>query len=51
VRSTPVPIPPEPVRTPVVELMRREVIRADDNEGRRSLFLRALDTLGIGFNS
>ncbi|OGO57115.1 MAG: hypothetical protein A2V85_18095 [Chloroflexi bacterium RBG_16_72_14] len=51
VSSAPFPIPPEPVRTPAVELMRREVIRADDHEGRRSLFLRALDTLGIGFNS
>ena len=51
VRSAPVPIPPEPIRTPAVELMRREVIRADDHEGRRSLLLRALDTLGIGFDS
>ena len=51
VRSAPFPIPPEPVRTPAVELMRREVIRADANEGRRSQFLRALDTLGIGFDS
>ncbi len=51
VRSAPVPIPPEPVRTPVVELMRRAVIRADANEGRRSLFLRTMDTLGIGFDS
>jgi len=49
VRSTPFPIPPEPLRTPAVELMRREVIRADEHEGRRSLFLRALDTLGIAY--
>jgi glycine/D-amino acid oxidase-like deaminating enzyme len=51
VRSAPFPIPPEPVRTPVVELMRREVIRADEEEGRRSLFLRTMDALGIGFDS
>ncbi len=50
VRSRPFPIPPEPIRTPAVELMRREVIRADEN-GRRSPFLRALDVLGIGFDS
>jgi glycine/D-amino acid oxidase-like deaminating enzyme len=51
VRSRPVPIPPEPIRTPAVELMRRAVIGADDHEGRRSWFLRAMDTLGIGFDS
>jgi glycine/D-amino acid oxidase-like deaminating enzyme len=51
VRSRPFPIPPEPVRAPAVEVMRRAVIGADDAEGRRSLFLRAMDTLGIGFDS
>ena len=51
VRSRPFPIPPEPIRTPAVGLMRREVIRADQHEGRRSLFLRAMDALGIGFDS
>jgi hypothetical protein len=47
----PFPIPPEPIRTPAVEIMRRQVIGADDHEGRRSWFLRAMDTLGIGFDS
>ena len=51
VRSRPFPIPIEPARTPAVELMRRQVIAADANEGRRSLFLRAMDALGIGFDS
>ena len=51
VRSRPFPIPPEPIRTPAVELMRRAVIGADDHEGRRSWFLRAMDMLGIGFDS
>lgn len=51
VSSPPFPIPPEPVRTPAVALMRREVIRADEQEGRRSPFLRVLDMLGIGFDS
>ena len=51
VRSRPFPIPTEPFRTPAVEIMRRSVIGADDHEGRRSLFLRAMDTLGIGFDS
>jgi glycine/D-amino acid oxidase-like deaminating enzyme len=51
VRSRPFPIPPEPIRTPAVELMRRSVIAADAHEGRRGPFLRAMDTLGIGFDS
>ncbi len=51
VRSRPFPIPPEPIRTPAVEVMRRAVIGADEHEGRRSWFLRAMDALGIGFDS
>jgi glycine/D-amino acid oxidase-like deaminating enzyme len=51
VNSRPLPIPPEPVRTPVVEVMRRQVVAADANEGRRSLFLQAMDAIGIGFDS
>ncbi|MEI7744734.1 MAG: FAD-dependent oxidoreductase, partial [Chloroflexota bacterium] len=51
VNSRPFPIPPEPVRAPVVELMRRQVMAADDNEGRRNVFLQAMDALGIGFDS
>jgi glycine/D-amino acid oxidase-like deaminating enzyme len=51
VRSSPLPIPPEPLRTPAVELMRRAVIDADDHGGRRSWFLRAMDALGVGFDS
>ena len=51
VRSRPFPIPPEPVRTPAVELMRRAVIDADRHEGRPGPFLRAMEALGIGFDS
>lgn len=51
VRSSPLPFPPEPLRTPAVELMRRAVIDADDHAGRRSWFLRAMDALKIGFDS
>lgn len=49
--SRPIPIPPEPFRTPIVEGMRRQVIAADSHEGRRGWFLRAMDALGIGFDS
>jgi glycine/D-amino acid oxidase-like deaminating enzyme len=51
VRSSPFPFPPEPFRYAAVELVRRELDRADRNEGRRSLLLRSLDALGIGYDS
>jgi glycine/D-amino acid oxidase-like deaminating enzyme len=51
VRSRPVPFPPEPLRSIAVNLVRRELARADRNEGRRGLLLRTLDGLGIGFDS
>jgi glycine/D-amino acid oxidase-like deaminating enzyme len=51
VRSAPLPIPPEPLRTPVVNAMRDAVIAADARGGERSLFLRAMDALGVGFDS
>jgi glycine/D-amino acid oxidase-like deaminating enzyme len=51
VRSAPFPFPPDPLRSAAVELVRRELDRADRNEGRRGLLLRTLDALGIGFDS
>jgi glycine/D-amino acid oxidase-like deaminating enzyme len=51
VRSRPIPFPPEPLRWLTVETVRRELDRADRNEGRRGLLLRTLDALGIGFDS
>lgn len=51
VRSTPLPIPPEPLRSPLVGMMRDAVIGADAHGGERGWFLRAMDALGIGFDS
>ncbi len=51
VSSPPVPFPPEPLRSAVVETVRRELDRADRSEGRRGLILQTLDALGIGFDS
>jgi glycine/D-amino acid oxidase-like deaminating enzyme len=51
VRGGPFPFPPEPVRSVAVGLVRRELDRADRSDGRRSLLLRSLDWLGIGFDS
>jgi glycine/D-amino acid oxidase-like deaminating enzyme len=51
VRSAPFPFPPEPLRSIAVNLVRRELDRADRNEGRRGLLLKTLDAIGIGFDS
>ena len=51
VRRKPVPFPPEPVRSGVIQLTRWSIARADRHEGRRNLWLRTLDRLGLGFDS
>ena len=51
VRSPPIPFPPEPLRSVAVNAVRHELDRADREEGRRSVLLRTLDALGIGFDS
>jgi glycine/D-amino acid oxidase-like deaminating enzyme len=51
VRTKPVPFPPEPVRSAVIQLTRASLARADRHEGHRDLWLRTLDRLGLGFDS
>ena len=51
VRTRPLPFPPEPLRFGVVQLTRWSLDRADRNAGRRNLWLRALDQMGLGFDS
>jgi len=51
VRRRPVPFPPEPLRTAVIQLTRNRLAAADRNEGRRGLWLTALDRLGLGFDT
>jgi glycine/D-amino acid oxidase-like deaminating enzyme len=51
VRSKPVPFPPEPLRSGVIQLTRSSIARADANEGRRDAWLRLLDRIGLGFDS
>ena len=51
VRETPLPFPPEPARAFGINLTRRELERSDHRGGRRSLWLKALDRAGIGFDS
>src|SRR5918992_730437 len=51
VRSKPIPFPPEPLRWAGITLTRRALAKADRREGRRGPWLRALDRLGMGFDS
>ena len=51
VTSPPIPFPPEPLRSLAVDVVRHELDRADRDAGRRGLILRALDAIGIGFDS
>ncbi|HEY2318819.1 MAG TPA: FAD-dependent oxidoreductase [Solirubrobacteraceae bacterium] len=51
VRRRPVPFPPEPLRSGVIQLTRNRLAAADRNAGRRGLWLRTLDRLGLGFDS
>jgi glycine/D-amino acid oxidase-like deaminating enzyme len=51
VRRRPLPFPPEPARWAVIQATRAALARADEREGRRGPWLRALDRLGLGFDS
>lgn len=51
VRGKPVPFPPEPLRSGVINLTRLSVARADANQGKRNMWLRSLDRFGLGFDS
>ena len=51
VQKKPIPFPPEPLRWLGVNLTIRALARADRRAGRRGPWLRALDTVGLGFDS
>jgi hypothetical protein len=50
VQSKPVPFPPEPLAWIGITLTRWSLARAD-RTGRRNVWLRTLDRLGLGFDS
>lgn len=50
VRRKPVPFPPEPIRYAAVRATRSS-LAAEDRTGRRNVWLRTLDRLGVGFDS
>ena len=51
VRGKPIPFPPEPLAYLGVQATRWSLARADRRDGRRNLWLRALDAAGLGFDS
>jgi hypothetical protein len=51
VRTRPLPFPPEPARAAGINLTRWSMDRSDRREGRRNLWLRGLDRVGLGFDS
>jgi hypothetical protein len=50
VRSKPLPFPPEPFRFIGIQTTRWALNR-EDKTGKRNLWLRSLDRLGLGFDS
>ncbi|MEU2431172.1 FAD-dependent oxidoreductase [Streptomyces sp. NPDC007861] len=51
VRRKPMPFPPEPVAWAGIGITKWSLARADANGGRRNLWLRVMDRLGLGFDS
>ena len=51
VRTKPLPFPPEPLRSVGIRLSRWSMAQADNNQGRENLWLRAMNWLGLGFDS
>ena len=51
VRKKPMPFPPEPFRFIFIRLTQWSINQADKNQGKRNLWLRLLDSLGLGFDS
>jgi glycine/D-amino acid oxidase-like deaminating enzyme len=51
VRSKPIPFPPEPLAYLGVQATRWSLDHADRHQGKRNLWLRALDAAGMGYDS
>ena len=50
-REKPIPFPPEPARSAIINLTRWSMDEADRNEGKRNFWLKLLDVTGLGFDS
>jgi glycine/D-amino acid oxidase-like deaminating enzyme len=51
VRKKPLPFPPEPIRYLFIRATQWSMNQADAHNGRRNLWLKILDRLGLGFDS
>jgi glycine/D-amino acid oxidase-like deaminating enzyme len=51
VKTKPLPFPPEPFRSWVITWTTKSLQKADRENGKRNLWLRLLDSLGLGFDS
>jgi glycine/D-amino acid oxidase-like deaminating enzyme len=51
VRRKPLPFPPEPLKWLFIRLTQWSIRQADQHGGRRNLWLRLIDYLGLGFDS
>ncbi|MFE3600088.1 NAD(P)/FAD-dependent oxidoreductase [Streptomyces sp. NPDC059142] len=51
VRDKPLPFPPEPFAWAGIGVTQWSLARADARDGRRNLWLRTMDRLGLGFDS
>ncbi|WP_369207910.1 NAD(P)/FAD-dependent oxidoreductase [Streptomyces sp. PU-14G] len=51
VRKKPLPFPPEPVRWAGIGITQWSLARSDAQAGRRNLWLKAMDKVGMGFDS
>ncbi len=51
VREKPLPFPPEPLAYASIRATQWALKKADHNHGKRNLLLRAMDAVGLGFDS
>ena len=51
VRRQPLPFPPEPLRWLFIRATQAAIRSADEHGGRRNLWLKTMDALGLGFDS
>jgi len=51
VQTKPIPFPPRPLKDIGIAITRWSINRADEHAGRRNLWLRTLDRVGLGFDS
>ena len=51
VRKKTIPFPPEPFKFIIIRLTQWSINKSDENDGKRNLWLKFLDRLGLGFDS